>query len=98
MTRVLAFAPLVCNSLGQLGPDFQIFLWALANHVAKNQFSANLLDKRCLDLTTADQATCQKLRSFLYVQALDKILAAIFEGLTELIYGRIFALRSLPAY
>ncbi len=25
--------------------DFQNFLWALADHAAKNQFSANLLDK-----------------------------------------------------
>jgi hypothetical protein len=94
----LAFAPLVCNSLGQLGPDFQNFLWALADHAAKNQFSANLLDKQCVDFPTADQATFQKLRSFLYLQALDKILAAIFEGVTERIYGRTFALRSLPAY
>ena len=94
----LAFAPLVCNSLGQLGPDFQNFLWALADHAAKNQFSANLLDKQCLDFPTTDQATFQKLRSFLYLQALDKILAAIFEGVTERIYGRTFALRSLPAY
>ena len=62
----LAFAPLVCNSLGQLGPDFQNFLWALADHVAKNQFSANLLDKQCIDSQTANQATFRKLRSLLY--------------------------------
>ena len=73
-------------------------MWALADHAAKNQFSANLLDKQCVDFTTADQATFQKLRSFLYLQELDKILAAIFEGVTEQIYGRKFALRSLPAY
>ena len=45
----LAFAPSICNSLGQLGPDFQNFMWALADHAAKNQFSANLLDKQFLD-------------------------------------------------
>ncbi len=43
----LAFAPLVCNSLGQIGPDLQKFLWALADHAAENQLSANLLDKQC---------------------------------------------------
>ncbi len=32
----LAFAPFLCNSLGQLGPDFQNFLWALADHAAKS--------------------------------------------------------------
>ncbi len=76
----LAFAPLVCNSLGQLGPDFQNFLWALADHATKNQLSANLLDKPCLDSQTADQATSRKLRRLLYLRALDKTLAAIFEG------------------
>ncbi len=94
----IIFAPLVCNSLGQLGPDFQNFLWALADHAAKNQLSANLQDKQCLDFQTADQETFPKLRSFPYLQALDKVLAAIFEGVTERIYGRTLALRSLPAY
>ena len=96
----LAFAPLVCNSLGQLGPDLQNFLWALADHAAQNQTSADLQDKPCLDhhSQTAGQTTFSKLRSFLYLQALNKTQAAIFEGVTERIYGRTFALRSLPAY
>ncbi len=44
----LAFAPFVCNALGLLSPDFQNFLWALADHAAKSQIFANLLDKPCL--------------------------------------------------
>ncbi len=40
----------------------------------------------------------RKVRIFLYYQVLDKILAAIFRGVTERIYGRTIALRSLPAY
>ncbi len=83
----LAFAPLVCSSLGQLGPLFQ--------HAAKKQLSANVLEKTCLGSQTADQATFRILRSFLYLQALDKILAAIVEGVTEsltpgMIYGPSF--------
>ena len=32
----LAFAPLAANSFGQLGPEFLRFLWALADHAARN--------------------------------------------------------------
>ncbi len=78
------FTPLICNFLGQLGPGFQNFLWDIANHAAKNQISTNLLDKPCLDAQTPDNAIFQKLRSFIYLQALDKILVPIFEGVTEI--------------
>ncbi len=77
---------LVCNSLGQLGPDLQnsLRLWALAGHAAKIRF-LNLLDKPCIDSQTPDQATVltiRKTRSFLDLQASDKILPAIFECVT----------------
>ncbi len=85
----LVFALLVRDSVGQLGPDFQNFLWALADNAAKNHFSANLLDKQCRDFQTDYHATFRKLRSFLYFQALDEILAAIFDSVTERIYCRI---------
>jgi hypothetical protein len=92
----LAFAPLVCNSLGQLGPDFQRFLWALADHVACNQIASELsLNEDTLPL---NQTAAKDLRGLLYQQASCKILGAIFEGVTERIYGRTFALRSMPAY
>ncbi len=81
MTR--AWRSLPWCALSQLGPDFQNFLCALAHHGAKNQTSANLRNKPCLESLTAYQAICQKLRSFLSLQASNKILAAIFEGVTE---------------
>jgi hypothetical protein len=55
----LAFAPLDGNSLGQLGPDFQNFLWTLADHAAKNHFSANLLDKKVSGLPDSCHRTRQ---------------------------------------
>ncbi len=32
---------------GQLSPDFNVFLWALADHTKKQQTFANVLDKPC---------------------------------------------------
>ncbi len=40
----LAFAPIVSNSLGQLGPDFLRFLRGLADHAAGNQAPVELQD------------------------------------------------------
>jgi hypothetical protein len=34
----LAFAPIVANTLGQVGPDTIQFFWNLADHEAKNTF------------------------------------------------------------
>ena len=98
----LAFAPLVSNSLGQLGPNFPRLrvLWGLADHAARNQVPVELQDLPHLDLDSPApaQAAFQRLRSLIYVQASYRILAAVFEGLTERIYGRTFALRvCLPA-
>ena len=56
-----AFAPLIYNSLGQLGP------------------------------VTADQShlhVFKRLRGHIYVQSTYKLLAALFEGVTERMYGR----------
>jgi hypothetical protein len=96
----LAFAPLVSNSLGQFGPDLLRFLWGLADHAARNQVPVELQDLPHLDLDSPApaQAAFQRLRSLIYVQASYRILAAVFEGVTERIYGRTFALRTLPAY
>ena len=40
----MAFAPLVSNSLGQLGPDLLRVLWGLADHAARNQVPVELQD------------------------------------------------------
>ncbi len=44
------------------------------------------------------QGAFQRLRGLIHVQASFRILAAIFEGVTERILGRTFALRTLAAY
>ena len=37
--RAFVFAPLVTNSWGVLGPDVLRFLWAVADHAARNALS-----------------------------------------------------------
>ena len=39
--------------------------------------------------------TAKRLRGRLYIQAAYKVLAMLFEGVTERVYGRTFALRGL---
>ena len=96
----IAFAPLVCNSLGQLGPDFLRFLWSLANHAARNQVPLELiaLPQLGLDEPSPTQVAFQRLRCAIYTQSCYRVLAAIFEGVTERVYGRTFALRTLTEY
>jgi hypothetical protein len=92
-----AFAPLVSNSLGQVGPDFLRFLWGLAEHAALNSVHVPLDDLPHLDPAVADVARTdfKRLRGHLYIQATYKVLAMLFEGVTERVYGRTFALRGL---
>ena len=49
-----AFAPLVSNSLGQVGPDFLRFLWGLADDAARNSVHLPLDDLPHLDPAVAD--------------------------------------------
>ena len=44
------------------------------------------------------QATHKRLRGHIYVQSTYKLLAAVFEDITERIYGRTFAFKTLPRY
>ena len=64
----IAFAPLLCNSLGQLGPDFLRFLWFLANHAARNQVPLELiaLPQLGLDEPSPSQVAFQRLRCAIY--------------------------------
>lgn len=50
-----------------------------------------------LDPAVADVARTdfKRLRGHLYIQATYKVLAMLFEGVTERVYGRTFALRGL---
>ena len=95
-----AFAPLVCNSLGQLGPDFLRFLWALADFAARNRIHTTTDDRLPPDPAAASRArsACSALRKRLYNQATTKVLTAVYEGVTERIYGRTFVLRNHPQY
>ena len=86
-----AFAPLVCNSLGQLGPDFLRFLWALADFAARNRIHTTTDDRLPPDPAAASRArsACSALRKRLYNQATTKVLlSSDHEGVTECIVLR----------
>ncbi len=88
------------NSLGLFGADVFFFLWGLADHAARNQVPVELQDLSHIDVDSPSpaQAAFQRLRSLVFMQASYRILAAVFEGVTEWIYGSTSALRTLPAY
>ena len=96
----LAFAPLVSNSFGQFGPDLLRLLWRLADHAAHHHLPSALQAAPVLDpaVNSQLQATHKRLRGHIYVQSTYKLLAAVFEGITERIYGRTFAFKTLPRY
>ena len=98
-TRALLLPPSLAfsNSLGQVGPDFLRFIWGLAEQAARNSVHVPLDDLPYLDPAVADVARTdfKRLRGHLYIQATYKVLAMLFEGVTERVYGRTFALRGL---
>ena len=93
----LAFAPAVCNSWGELGPELLRFLWAVADHAARQHDSASpqgldpspVLDKASQDHTAS---ALKRLRGRLYHEYRTRMLCAVLEGVTERVYGRTFAL------
>ena len=64
---------------------------------ARNSVHVPLDDLPHLDPAVADVARTdfKRLRGHLNIQATYKVLAMIFEGVTERVYGRTFALRGL---
>ncbi len=83
MTRVWLLLHCFATHLVSLVINFKTFcgsLPILADYAAKTQITTNTWDKVCLDSQTPNKATFRKLHSFLYLQALNEILAAIFQG------------------
>ena len=82
-----------------MGPDFlhSKFSWGLAEHAAANSVHVPFDDLPHLDPAVVDVARTdfKRLRGHLYIQATFKVLAMLFEGVTERVYGRTFALRGL---
>ena len=106
--RGFAFAPLVINSWGVFGPDLLRFLWAIADHAARNAMSLPL-DRLSSSLSQPppsqpDELSEERLLSFKILRGrlnLDyrlRLLSTVYEAFTERVFGRTHALASLPEY
>ena len=102
-----AFVPLVANSWGVCGPDLLRFLWAVADHAARNAFSLPL--DKVLTLShpahseneppsDATMLSFKILRGRLNLDYRLRLLTAIYEAFTERVFGRTHALVSHPEY
>ena len=90
-TQGHAFAPLVSNSFGQLGPEFLRLLWALADYAARNLVPVPLPALPVLGPPPADSGDDN---SPLDLKARLEILLAVYEGISERIVGSTRALQN----
>jgi hypothetical protein len=101
-TQGHAFAALVTNSFGQLGPEFLRFLWALADYAARNLVPVPLPILPVLGSPPAGDGDddsplvrkFRRVRRTLYLRARLEILLAVYEGISERIVGRTYALQN----
>ena len=98
----LAFAPLACNTWGQLGNDFVRFLWILADKAAHNHLGLNPLSYQSPLLRSPqeseDSSDIQQNRSRLFRDYKLQLLTAISEAVAERVLGRTFALSCTEGY
>ena len=95
-----AFAPMICNTLGECGPDMLHFLWNLADRSARHHFGFNPIGQsRDLMSQPADQdRDFRRLRGKLFNDYRLRVQSAIFEAVTMRVYGRSFALTCSANY
>ena len=99
----LAFAPMVANTLGQLGPDCLQFLWILADNDAQTQLHPDL-ESLPNDITTQGNNNSpysidsQRQRGRKYHDNRLRLLTCIFEAVTERIFGATFHLSNSKHY
>ena len=100
-----AFAPLVANSFGQLGPEFLRFLWTLADHAARNYipvplpvlplpFGADSSEEQ----DSPQVVRFKLLRSRIFAQDRLHVLTALYEAITHRVYGHTFPLQADAHY
>jgi len=104
-----AFAPIVANTWGNLGPDLLRFLWATADHAARYhlalpQHEIRALPQSCLTLSQDEMVTDEQeekfkiLRGKLNNEYRQRVLTAVYEGVAELVWGRTHALSANKYY
>jgi hypothetical protein len=98
-----AFAPMVANTWGQMGPDLLRFLWALANYAAHQQTELLPIRDRVSAPRSGDddetrQRSAKILRGRLYHDYRLRMLTVIYESVAERVFGRTFGLVNNPLY
>jgi hypothetical protein len=108
-TMGYAFAPIVFNSWGEAGPDTLRLLWAVADHAARYHLAMPAVDCRvlpqsCLSaaydahVDEALETAFKSLRGRLNLEYRQRMLVALYEGVTERVHGRTYALSVLKCY
>lgn len=104
-----AFAPMVANTWGNLGPDLLRLMWAVADHAARYhlaipQHEVRALPQECLTLSqdeiVADkqEKSFKALRGKLNNEYRQRVLTAVYEGVAERVWGRTHALSAIKYY
>jgi hypothetical protein len=99
----LAFAPLVCYSFGQQGPELTQYLWLITDrHV--QQTCSGLVPSTVFPVSNAHCSASASLSAFkacrarLYRQLVHEVLIAVYEAVPERVLGRTYALQAYPEY
>ena len=95
-----AFAPMICNTLGECGPDMLHFLWNLADRSARHHFGYNPIEhgQDKMSQSADHDRDFRRLRGKLFNDFRLRVQTAIFEAVTMRVYGRSFALTCAASY
>ena len=95
-----AFAPMICNTLGECGPDMLHFLWNLADRSARHHFGFHPIEhgQDLMSQSTDHDRDFRKLRGKLFNDYRHRLQTAIFEAVTMRVYGHSFALTCSANY
>jgi len=103
----MAFAPLACNTFGQQAPELLRYQWIIAEKAAQRVLSlapgstspTDQADDSTLSPPhDSPMATLTRLRQQIFRNSWQEVLVAIFEGVSERVCGRTFALEAYPQY
>ena len=95
-----AFAPMICNTLGECGPDMLHFLWNLVDRSARHHFGFHPIEhgQDLMSQSTDHDRDFRKLRGKLFNDYRLRMQTAIFEAITMRVCGRSFALTCSANY
>ena len=101
----MTFAPLACNFFGQQAPELLRYQWVVADRAAQRyvslpNFSLPLSAEQPgnVDDHTSLLHKYKRYRRIFYHQSVQEVLVAIYEAVTERVFGRTHALQMYPEY